>query len=79
MSESAIVNVRVRLVAYKGRYPEICAKTGLSYSWLSKFSRAERGTRPSFDVISKLLSALDELELQAEPNSDAVPSPSQRA
>ena len=48
---------------FKGRYPEICERTGLDYSWLSKFARGVRGKRPSLDQFTKLIHALDQIEL----------------
>lgn len=62
MSDDAIASIRSRLHRFKGKYPDICAHAGLQYSWLSKFASGERGARPSFDLITKLTTALDELE-----------------
>jgi transcriptional regulator with XRE-family HTH domain len=57
-----VTSIRGRLVRFSGRYPEIAARTGLSYSWISKFARGDRGKRPSFDLIHRLQGALDEIE-----------------
>jgi hypothetical protein len=62
MSDAAIETIRTRLRHFQGKYPEICTRYDLQYSWLSKFASGERGKRPSFDLITKLSSALDELE-----------------
>lgn len=65
-NSSVIGKARKRLVRFKGRYPLICERAGLGYSWLSKFSRGERGLRPSFDLIQRLLRVLDEMEAEAK-------------
>lgn len=57
-----IASTRVRLRRFKGRFPEICQRSGLGYSWVSKFSSGERGANPSFDHITRLQKALDALE-----------------
>lgn len=67
MSDTQIDITRARLLQFKGRYPEICVRTGLSYSWLSKFARGDRGLRPSFDLITRLQTELDLLEAGAGP------------
>lgn len=57
-----ITATRSRLQRFQGRYPEIAERFGLSYSTLSKFANGERGKRPSFDFITTVRTALDELE-----------------
>lgn len=72
MSDPTIESTRERLLKFKGDFPAISEKAGVSYSWLSKFSRGARGNRPSFDQMNKLTSALDELEAteqQKEPTA----------
>jgi transcriptional regulator with XRE-family HTH domain len=64
MQATPIEDLRTRLVQLSGRYPEISERSGVSYSWLSKFARGERGTRASFGTISKLQAALDGLDEQ---------------
>lgn len=59
---NVIASTRVRLCRFKGRYPEICQKSGLDYSWVSKFACGERGKRPEFDQMTKLIGALDAME-----------------
>lgn len=60
----AIAAIRARLVRHRGNYRAIAARHGLGYSWLGKFARGDRGTRPSFELVSKLTNALDELDLE---------------
>lgn len=74
MNASTIETTRARLNQFKGRFPEICDRSGLGYSWLSKFSRAKRGKRPGFDQITKLTQVLDELEAEARVDEAAPPS-----
>ena len=74
MSDIAIASTRARLLRFKGRYPEICSRSGLRYSWLSKFARGARGIRPSFELITKLQAVLDALEADELPANDA-PAP----
>lgn len=62
MKTEDIDSTRSRLIRFRGRYPEISRLCSLSYSWLSKFARGVRGQRPSFEVITRLRSALDQLE-----------------
>lgn len=62
MPDDLIPSIRSRLHRFKGKYPDICERAGLQYSWLSKFASGERGVRPSFGLITKLTIALDELE-----------------
>jgi hypothetical protein len=65
MSDTAIESIRTRLRRFQGKYPEICTRfPDLQYSWLSKFACGERGKRPSFDLMTKLTDALDQLELE---------------
>jgi hypothetical protein len=69
MSDAAIETIRTRLRRFQGKYPDICARACLQYSWVSKFASGERGKRPSFDLITKLTTVLDELELEETSNS----------
>jgi transcriptional regulator with XRE-family HTH domain len=64
MSSTEIDSVRARLTRFRGRYPELCERSGLGYSWLSKFAQGRRGQRPSFELITKLQNALAELEAE---------------
>jgi transcriptional regulator with XRE-family HTH domain len=73
MAIPTIEEVRTRLIAFKGRYPEICDRSGLDYSWLSKFARGDRGKRPSFELITMLDAQLTEMEAEAAPPNDANP------
>lgn len=69
-----IESTRERLLKHKGEFPAISKKAAVSYSWLSKFSRGDRGQRPGFDQMTKLTAALDELEAaqqQKEPAAEA--------
>jgi transcriptional regulator with XRE-family HTH domain len=83
MSDAAIASIRTRLRRFKGKYPDICERAGLQYSWLSKFASGERGARPSFDLITKLEAALTEFEAAEAvaatdttvPNEDPSPPP----
>lgn len=65
MTDDVMVSTRKRLRAFNGRYPEICDRFDLQYSWLTKVASGERGKRPSFDMLSRLLRALDALEAEA--------------
>lgn len=75
MSDDSISGCRDRLQQFKGRWPEICQRSGLGYSWLSKFARSERGRRPSFDLITRLQGALDEMEAESTPTASSTESP----
>lgn len=66
MTMPTIEEVRSRLIAFKGRYPEVCERSGLDYSWLSKFARGDRGKRPSFDLITQLDAQLTAMEAEAQ-------------
>lgn len=70
MAIPTVEEVRTRLIAFKGRYPEVCERSGLDYSWLSKFASGERGKRPSFDLITQLDAQLTTME--AEENHAAT-------
>lgn len=59
-----VEQVRARLIAFKGRYPEVCERSGLDYSWLSKFARGDRGKRPSFELITLLDAQLTTMEAE---------------
>ena len=62
MQNIPVSTVRRRLITFKGRYPSICERSGLGYSWLSKFARGTRGKRPSYETINRLIATLDELD-----------------
>lgn len=64
MPTITIPTLRERLRRFTGRYPEICERSGLRYSWLSKFANGHRGKRPSFELITRLAAVLDELEAE---------------
>lgn len=64
MSDSTVEATRERLLKFKGRFPDICSRSGLKYSWLSKFANGERGQRPSFELMTKLTQELDALEAE---------------
>lgn len=66
MSDSTVEATRERLLKFKGRFPDICLRSGLKYSWLSKFANGERGQRPSFELMTRLTTTLDELEAKAK-------------
>lgn len=66
MGIPTVEQVRTRLIAFKGRYPEVCERSGLDYSWLSKFARGDRGKRPSFDLITQLDAQLTTMEAEQE-------------
>lgn len=66
MSISEIDAVRARLTRFRGRYLELCERSGLGYSWLCKFAQGQRGQRPSFDLITRLQTALAELEAEEQ-------------
>lgn len=62
MPDATIKHVRQRLYRFRGRYREVCRRARLTYSWVSKFATGERGQRPSFDLMNRLLTALDAME-----------------
>lgn len=65
MSDSILRHVRQRLSRFRGRYREICDRANLTYSWVSKLATGERGQRPSFDLMNRLLTTLDAMEREA--------------
>lgn len=73
MSDDPIASIRARLRRFKGKYPDICARSDLQYSWLSKFASGERGARPSFELITKLDAVLTEMEGEAPRTTDPNP------
>lgn len=70
MSKPAVIvkisidRTRRRLRRFSGQYRVVSDESGLGYSWVSKFASGERGKRPSFDLITRLIAALDKLEAQ---------------
>lgn len=72
MSDPLVTAARERLLKFKGDYPCFCERTGLDYSWVSKFSRGVRGKRVGLDQFQKLLNALDLVE-QQEPTDPNPP------
>lgn len=70
-SNDIIASLRARLNRFSGRYRDVCEHSGLKYSWLTKFANGERGKRPSFDLITRLGSTLDQLEPAAAPPDTA--------
>lgn len=65
MREPTITAVRRRLRKHRGCYSKICRTGGITYSWLTKFATGERGRHPSFDLIQRLIAALDAFEAGA--------------
>lgn len=65
MPDPTIKHVRKRLNRFRGRYPEVCLRANLTYSWVSKLATGERGQRPSFELMNRLLSTLDAMEREA--------------
>lgn len=73
METPSIDDIRARLGRFQGRYPDVCARSGLTYSWVSKFASGERGKRPSFGQISRLTAVLAEMEAEeASANQDST-------
>lgn len=70
--EIAVEQLRVRLNANKGRFHEIAASQGLSYSWLCKFA-ADKQKNPTVGSLEALRVALDAFERGPEP-SISVPA-----
>lgn len=64
MPASTIHAVRQRVRRFRGHYSEICSRSGLTYSWLTKLVTGERASHPSFDRINRLVSTLDAMELE---------------
>lgn len=62
MSETSIDSIRARLVLHKGRWPAIAEFADIDYGWLQKFGNGERGKRPSYEQITKLVNALDKID-----------------
>jgi transcriptional regulator with XRE-family HTH domain len=54
--------LRSRLRRRRGQFPQVSATSGISRSWLSKYACGQRGKRPSYDLIQRLIGALDELD-----------------
>lgn len=57
-------DLRSRLQAYKGRFPEIAQRSGLSYSLICKLGQGAR-TNPTLGTVQSLVRALDALEAEA--------------
>jgi transcriptional regulator with XRE-family HTH domain len=64
-----IEKLRADATAVKGRFPELAAKSGLSYSWLCKFA-AGRQLNPTMTSVEKLSAAL--AQMSAAPESKAA-------
>lgn len=62
MSDTTVESIRERLQKRQGSYPSIAESAGISYSWLQKFANGERGKRPTFNLIAKLVAELDALD-----------------
>lgn len=60
-----VQTVRKRLARFRGRYPEICYRANLSYSWLSKLATGEKGRNASFERMTRLIGTLDAMEREA--------------
>ena len=69
MSDATIDHVRQRLSRFRGRYHEVCIRADLTYSWVSKLATGERGQRPSFDLMNRLLTTLTAMEREARHGS----------
>lgn len=67
MGELDLKAARKRLKKFRGRYGAVSERSGISRSWLSKFACGRRGKRPGFDLINRLIAALDRLEAEAKP------------
>lgn len=65
MGELDLKAARKRLKKFRGRYGAVSERSGISRSWLSKFACGRRGKRPGFDLINRLIAALDKLEAEA--------------
>lgn len=74
MSDPSVESIRSRLRKFQGKYPDICERADLQYSWLSKFASGERGKRPSFDLMTRLSATLDELERELELEREQKPN-----
>lgn len=55
-------SLALRLRRRCGCYSKISRTAGISASWLSMFARGKRGKRPSYDLIQRLIAALDALD-----------------
>lgn len=56
MEHPTVTAARERLNELKGRWPEIADASGVSYSWLQKFARAEI-TNPTIDTLQAVVNA----------------------
>lgn len=62
-------DIRTALQARRGNWPEICARTGLSYWWVTKFAQG-RIADPGLSKIQKLTADFAEHPL---PANDVAP------
>lgn len=65
MPVAAIEHARKRLSRFRGRYRVVSRRARLSYSWVCKIATGERGQRPSFELMNRLLTTLDAMEREA--------------
>lgn len=70
MSEVTVESIRERLVKRQGSYPSIAARAEVSYSWLQKFANGERGKRPEYESVAKLVKELDRLDAEEAETSE---------
>jgi transcriptional regulator with XRE-family HTH domain len=59
-AENIIREMRQRLLGCRGRYREVAARSGLSISWISQFSRGVKDD-PKLRTAEALIRALDEM------------------
>lgn len=68
---STITQVRASLQSRKGDWPAICAATGLSYWWLTKFAQG-RIREPGLSKIERLQSYISAHPLGTQPASEVA-------
>lgn len=72
---SLITTVRTELIARKGEWPGICAKTGLSYWWLTKVAQG-RIRSPGVVKLEALQAHFSVTPRPSTPSSEASASES---
>ena len=60
-AQKVVDKLRVRTLAQKGQYPELAKLSGLSMSWIMKFTAGERND-PKLSTVESLNNALTKLE-----------------
>lgn len=63
MNESMLSNMKSRLAARKGRWPEIAMAAGLEYQWLTKVMQG-RIVDPGVTKVERVLATLDRIDAQ---------------